>query len=180
MTKDNYIKIQRIFRKSQLRIPIIICGETGCGKTHLVDFISSCLINDEFRCFTLNSGTTQKQILTRLKEYVKEAEKIQGKNNMKEPKKMWILIDEFNTSCHQSLIAEIMIERRSSFSSKLKSIPENIIFIGCCNPFRIDMSERSTDLEEEVGLVVDSNQNKLSHVVYPISDSLLPFIYDFG
>lgn len=94
---------------------------------------------------------------------------------------MWILIDEFNTSCHQSLIAEIMIERKSSYSAKLSGgIPDNIIFIGCCNPFRIDMSNRSTDREQEVGLVVDSDQNKLSHTVYPIADSLLSFIYDFG
>lgn len=58
LTMDNYVKITRIHRKAQIRIPIIICGETGCGKTHLVDFVSSCLLNDEFKCFTLNSGTT--------------------------------------------------------------------------------------------------------------------------
>jgi hypothetical protein len=73
-----------------------------------------------------------------------------------------------------------MIERKSSFSSKLSSIPNNIIFIGCCNPFRLDMSNQNTDHEQEVGLVIESSSNKLSHKVYPISDSLLPFIYDFG
>ena len=59
LTKDNYIKIISIIRKALLRIPVIISGETGCGKTHLVDFVASCLLGDEFRCFTLNAGVTQ-------------------------------------------------------------------------------------------------------------------------
>jgi hypothetical protein len=56
-------------------------------------------------------------------------------NNLDIDKKVWILIDEFNTSVHQSLIAELMIERKSSFSEKLKDIPKNVVFVGCCNPF---------------------------------------------
>jgi midasin (ATPase involved in ribosome maturation) len=81
LTKDNFIKIIRITRKALLRIPIIICGETGCGKTHLVDFVASCLIADEFRCFTLNAGTTQAQIIARLESYVELAGNLQGKNH---------------------------------------------------------------------------------------------------
>jgi hypothetical protein len=73
-----------------------------------------------------------------------------------------------------------MSERRSSVSSKLSTIPDNIVFIGCCNPFRVTTANSKEDEEQEVGLEVEKNGCKLSHKVYPISDSLINYIYDFG
>lgn len=108
ITKDNYIKIIKIVQKSIVKIPIIICGDTGCGKTHIVDFISSCLLEDEFRCFTLHAGVTMEQFVTRMERYFKEARALSSReeqNNLYKPKKMWILVDEFNTSTLQTVLA---------------------------------------------------------------------------
>jgi midasin (ATPase involved in ribosome maturation) len=151
LTKDNFIKIVRIARKAILRIPVVISGETGCGKTHLINFLSSFLIEDEFRCFTLNTGLTEQQIIVKIEEYVQVAQNLKGKNNFGEDKNLWILIDEVNTSYHQSLIAEIVIERKSSFSDKLKTIPKNVIFISCCNPFRLDRSVQVRNQQNNPG-----------------------------
>jgi len=74
----------------------------------------------------------------------------------------------------------MMTERRSTFSEMLAEIPDNMIFVGCCNPFRIDTSNKKMDEEEEVGIIDHASAKKLSHKVYPICDSLLSYVYDFG
>lgn len=74
-----------------------------------------------------------------------------------------------------------MIERKSSFSEKLKDIPKNVVFVGCCNPFQFDISsESNTGQDEEVGLAVEKSTKKLTHRVFPINESILSYIYDFG
>jgi hypothetical protein len=73
-----------------------------------------------------------------------------------------------------------MSERRSTLSSKFSSIPDNIVFVGCCNPFRINVVKKGKQEDEEVGLEVEKRVSKLSHKVYPINYSLINYVYDFG
>lgn len=206
----------QIIQKVMINIPVVIQGETGCGKTHLIDFMASCLRGDEFRCFTLHSGVTQFELINRVESYVEQATELEKKhedylqteelikqakannnadlvteleatlanledecfNNLKEKKLFFVLFDEFNTSPHQALIAEIMNERTCSLSRKLRNIPDTIKFIGCCNPYRIDNTNNSND--EDVGLEVERKNQRLSHKVNPICDNLLGCVYDFG
>jgi hypothetical protein len=73
-----------------------------------------------------------------------------------------------------------MSERRCTFSEKLDRIPDNIVFVGCCNPYRVNVKTRRGQEDEEVGLVVERSNSKLSHKVFPICDSLINYVYDFG
>jgi hypothetical protein len=91
----------------------------------------------------------------------------QGKN-------LWIFFDEFNTSSLQSIVAEIMIDRVCSIEPKIYKIPDNMVFISCCNPFRMKTKKA------EVGLVPKTSDTILSHRVYPIPERLLNYIWDFG
>lgn len=182
ITKDNYIKILKIVQRSLIRIPVIICGDTGCGKTHIVDFIASCLLEDEFRCFTLHAGVTEEQFVTRLAKYFEEARSLQTsekRNNLLKCKKMWILIDEFNTSTLQEHFVELMKDRTSTLSDLLQDVPHNVVFIGCCNPYMI-MEQGTVTNEEDIGYIAESSTKNLSHKVFPISDSLLSYLLDFG
>lgn len=182
ITKDNYIKILKIVQRSLIRIPVIICGDTGCGKTRIVDFIASCLLEDEFKCFTLHAGVTEEQFVTRLAKYFEEARSLQTsekRNNLLKCKKMWILIDEFNTSTLQEHFVELMKDRTSTLSDRLQDVPDNVVFIGCCNPYMI-MEQGSVTNQEDIGYIAESSTTNLSHKVFPISDSLLSYLLDFG
>lgn len=67
------MKILNIYQRARMGLPIVVCGETGCGKTHLIDFLASCLMGDEFRCYTMHAGVTQQQFISRIEEYVEVA-----------------------------------------------------------------------------------------------------------
>jgi hypothetical protein len=81
-----------------------------------------------------------------METYLNQARNLrESHNNLKKEKKMWILVDEFNTSYLQPMLAELMNERTSTYSDLLKDVPDNVIFIGCCNPYMIT-EHKNTDL----------------------------------
>lgn len=60
---DNFLKITLILQRTKLRIPVICIGETGCGKTFMIKFISSVLMNvKEFHHETLHTGYTELEL----------------------------------------------------------------------------------------------------------------------
>ena len=169
ITLDNFMKISLILLKSHLKIPIVMMGESGCGKTYLSEFVSECLMQDRMNELTLYSGVTELDFINFMVKAVEEA------NELKEQgKSLWVFFDEFNTSSLQSIVAEIMIDRVCSIEPKIYRIPENMIFISCCNPFRMKTKKA------EVGLVPKTSDTILSHRVYPIPERLLNYIWDFG
>jgi hypothetical protein len=169
ITLDNFMKICLILLKAHLKIPIVMMGESGCGKTYLSEFVSECLLQDKMKELTLYAGVTELDFIKFMEKACEEAREIapQGKN-------LWVFFDEFNTSSLQSIVAEIMIDRVCSIEPKIYKIPENMIFISCCNPFRMKTKKA------EVGLVPKTSDTILSHRVYPIPERLLNYIWDFG
>jgi hypothetical protein len=169
ITKDNYMKICLILLKAELKVPIIMMGESGCGKTYVSQFVSSVLLGEELRELTLYSGVTEGDLVAFMKSAIVRANELKTIN-----KRVWVFFDEFNTSCLQSIVAEIMLDRICPIDLDIYNIPENIIFISCCNPYR--MKTKKSD----VGLVPKTTDNLLSHRVYPIPERLINFIWDFG
>lgn len=169
ITLDNFMKISLILLKGHLKIPIVMMGESGCGKTYLSEFVSECLLQDKMKELTLYSGVTEIDFINFMIKAVDEANALKplGKN-------LWVFFDEFNTSSLQSIVAEIMIDRVCSIEPKIYHIPENMVFISCCNPFRMKTKKA------EVGLVPKTSDTILSHRVYPIPERLLNYIWDFG
>ena len=150
-------------------MPIVIMGATGCGKTYMINYIASCLLGQTFECFTLNTGVTEGMLIDKLLHAQRQA--VQDY-----PSKVWLLFDEFNTSPLQCLISEIMIERECIFSNRLKHIkfPDNLVFVAACNPYRIKPNTSA------VGLIHESSSRILAHRVYPIPQTLINCIFDFG
>lgn len=59
ITLDNTIKMLKIYSaSSQTKVPLIISGESGMGKTHLLDFLSTKMLGDILRCITIDAGFT--------------------------------------------------------------------------------------------------------------------------
>jgi hypothetical protein len=172
LSTDNFMKICLMLIKGKLNVPIVIMGESGCGKTYLTQFVSKCLLGEELKLLTLYSGITEVELLSFIKSCVDLAKQEKAKG-----KKVWVFFDEFNTTPLQSLICEIMIDRVCSVAPQemnISEIPDNIVFVAACNPYRLRIKQT------DVGLVPKGTDTILSHRVYPIPERILNYVWDFG
>ena len=109
---DNYIKIIMILQRARNRQPIIIMGESGCGKTYLIRFLVEVLMADFafLKMLPMYFSRTAENFAVFIRDSIKLA--------LQNPKKViWLFFDEFNTSNLQSFINEIMSERIFSFNT---------------------------------------------------------------
>jgi Cdc6-like AAA superfamily ATPase len=67
ITTENFMKICLIILKAELKTPIIMMGESGCGKTYVSQYVSSVLLEEELRELTLYSGVTESDFVTFMK-----------------------------------------------------------------------------------------------------------------
>ena len=169
---DNFIKMVRILLNIEAKIPVILMGETGVGKTKLLEMLATLygqgVLN--WHRLQIHAGTTDKKIV----EFIEE---VMEKEKGKDPnQKVWIFLDEINTCNSLGLITEIMCNH----TYLGKPIDERFVFLGACNPYRVINKKM-----RESGLVYYNlkEKNKLNNLVYtvnPLPHSLLNFIFDFG
>ena len=161
-TADNFIKMVLILLRIRENIPIIMMGETGCGKTSLIRKLSELINNGESKMEILNihAGITDQEIVDFLykkrkkdknfiSSIIEEAEKLEKKEKKREDyekrdlkyyeKKLWIFLDEINTCNSMGLICELMTKH----SCQGNPLPKSIVFIGACNPYRIIEKKRA-------------------------------------
>ena len=186
---DNYIKLILILLKLRAKIPIILMGETGCGKTFLIKILSKLLyqkklfenykskkqnkkINYDFLILNFHSGIGNNDIINWIKE--KQLLKDKNNNNKNNNDLIYVFFDEINTCNSMSLINEILCKHTMN-GEELK---ENITFIAACNPYR-KKTEKETK-KEIVGLIKEKKKSKNVYLVNPLPFTLLNFIYDFG
>ena len=53
-TPDNFIKVVLILMRIRMNIPVILMGETGCGKTKLIEMASQLINKGEIKIYKLN------------------------------------------------------------------------------------------------------------------------------
>ena len=163
---DNFKKMILLFYIIKANIPIIIMGETGCGKTSLIIKLNQILNNGEItlKIINIHPGITDEDIC-------KEMKKINEETKDKKDE-IWVFFDEINTCLSLSLLTEIFINRTYN-GEKLN---ENIRLIGACNPYRKRKAEK-----QQCGLSRDDdNENELVYLVQPLPQSLLYYVFSFG
>ena len=179
-TPDNFIKMILILLKIRANIPVILMGETGCGKTSLIKMLFKLLNNGDekkIKIFKIHAGITDKDIIDFIKnELLEEAEKIKKEDDKEEKKlqkgqiyirkKLWVLLDKINTCKSMELISELMCKN----SYQGTRLPSNIVFIATCNPYRCYENEK----------IKRNDNNNLVYKVNPLPHSLLNYIFDFG
>ena len=166
-TKDNYHKLRLIMQRAELEIPVLLIGESGCGKTFMVEFISQVLMEDMYEPFTFHSGVSEVE----LKNYITKC--IEKANGLEKGRRLWMFLDEINTTPLVCQIGELITERRSHIlDNSNEEIPKNIVIISACNPFTVRMSADKN--------MYGSGNSILTHKVYPLPQSILPFAFNYG
>ena len=171
-TRDNFIKMIFIYLRIKSNIPVILMGETGCGKTSLIKMLSLIIHKgeDKLKIMNINEGTIDQDIIN----FIKKCE-----NEIKHDEKMWIFFDEINTCESLGLLSEIIL-KQTVLGKKLK---KNFVFIGSCNPYRKiteKMKESGLILLEEKEKKFFLNKNNLVYKVNPLPTCLINYIFNFG
>ena len=204
-TTDNFIKVILILLRIRAKIPVIMMGETGCGKTTLIEMAFK-LINKkniEIKKLNIHSGTTDKDIIDFIKKLEKEVEKedqILLNNKVKDfydiPKeKRDLYKDEikiFGKNKNEIINRQIWVffdEINTCNSLGLLSeilckktyrnnpINDRFVFIAACNPYRPLLKKRKMD---SVLVHKKATTNNLVYTVNPLPHSLLNFVFNFG
>ena len=189
LTSDNVRKMLAIHMRFRCGIPVIIMGETGCGKTRLVRFL--CDLQKEGRelenmkLVKVHGGTTADMVYRR----VREAE-ILAEQNLKTNKLDTILFfDEANTTEAIFAIKEILCDK--TVQGEPLNPDSGLKIIAACNPYRRHTPEMVKRLERAgLGYRVkaDETEDRLGKVplrqlvyrVHPLPPSMASLVWDFG
>ncbi|XP_073346346.1 E3 ubiquitin-protein ligase rnf213-beta [Pagrus major] len=189
LTADNVMKMLAIHMRFRCGIPVVIMGETGCGKTRLVRFL--CALQREERpvenmvLVKVHGGTTAEMIYRK----VKEAEILAEQNHRMHKLDTILFFDEANTTEAIFAIKEILCDR--SMKGKPLKAGSGLKVIAACNPYRKHSPEMVERLERAgLGYRVRANETEdrlgkvplrqLVYRVHPLPPSLASLVWDFG
>ncbi|KAL2092430.1 hypothetical protein ACEWY4_012228 [Coilia grayii] len=187
LTLDNVMKILAIHLRFESDIPVIIMGETGCGKTRLVQFMCDLLRSGKrgqnMIVVRVHGGTTSDMIYNKVQEAVETS-----KQNEAQDMDTVLFFDEANTTEAINAIKEVICDKtvngKPIDARRLK-------IIAACNPYRKHSQEAIEQLEKAgLGYRVKSEntEEKLGQIpmrqlvyrVQPLPPSLSPLVWDFG
>ena len=172
ITIDNFKKMILLVYRIKANVPVIIMGDTGCGKTSLIIKLNQLLNNGNstVKIINVHSGINDEKLGELMEELENEIR--EGKDKMKKNEEIWLFFDEINTCQSFSLITEIFINRTYNGNK----MSDNIRLIGACNPYR----KRKVN-KEKCGLSFsEDNENELVYLVKPLPQSLLYYVFSFG
>ena len=180
-TSDNFIKMILILLRIRAGIPIIMMGETGCGKTSLIKILSTLLNKGimNLQILNIHAGIKDQDIIKFIEDVNKKAN-----DNNNSLDKIWVFFDEINTCNSMGLISEIFY-KHTYYGKKLNN---RLTFIAACNPYRLkktNIEKRKKEEQEDFCLINEdknnyNNKQKLVYLVNPLPHSLLTSIFDFG
>ncbi|XP_034046727.1 E3 ubiquitin-protein ligase rnf213-alpha [Thalassophryne amazonica] len=189
LTTDNILKMLAIHMRFRCGIPVIIMGETGCGKTRLIRFLCelrrSGVATENMKLVKVHGGTTSGMIYNK----VEEAELIASTNKEDYGFDSVLFFDEANTTEAISSIKEVLCDK----TIKGESLKANsgLQIIAACNPYRKhtdDMIQRlesaglgyrvrAEETDEKLGSIP---LRQLVYRVQALPPSMIPLVWDFG
>ncbi|KAF6032077.1 hypothetical protein EB796_009577 [Bugula neritina] len=186
-------------------IPVIIMGETGCGKTKLIEFMSKLQVPTALKedietmiIVKIHGGTTEEDIIRKVEEGQELALQNQqicqdyaaSFKSERVPSVYTILfLDEANTTEAIGLVKEILCDGRMRGRPLDKT--SGLKIIAACNPYRRHTPDMIEKLKRAgLGYNVSQEDTKdkfgqipMRHLVYRVQalpQSLLPLVWDFG
>lgn len=165
-TPDNMLKMMMIALRIQSNIPVVVMGETGCGKTSLIRRLAH-ICDVHLKVLSVHAGLKEKDIF----ETVRFANKLAIGNRSEE---VWLFFDELNTSEYVGLISDIVCHRELHGNT----LSPNLSFIAACNPYRLRESNRFTKGLQ--GKLSEDALSLLAYRVHPLPEMMLDFVWDYG
>uniref|UniRef100_A0A674GZS2 RING-type E3 ubiquitin transferase n=1 Tax=Taeniopygia guttata TaxID=59729 RepID=A0A674GZS2_TAEGU len=189
LTTDNMLKILAIEMRFRCDIPVVIMGETGCGKTRLVKFLCQLrrklLEVENMKLVKVHGGTTAEMIYAR----IREAEALAKSNKEQYGLDTILFFDEANTTEAVSSIKEVLCDR--TVQGRPLASGSGLRIIAACNPYR-KHTDRMIQRLELAGLgyrvKADDTREKLGSIplrqlvyrVHALPPSMIPLVWDFG
>ena len=172
LTLDNCLKMMVIFLRLACDIPVVIMGETGCGKTRLIQFFTNLHKGDLAKNLLhvkIHGGTTADDIIKKLKEAVKLSKdnyaKLPSRTYRYKPITAVLFFDEANTTEEVGLIKEIMCDL--TYNGNKIDIDHGLKIIAAVNPYRKHTQQMIEKLESAgLGFYVSTSdtKEKLGHI----------------
>lgn len=189
LTTDNILKMMAIHMRFRCGIPVIIMGETGCGKTRLIKFM--CELRrcgapaENMKLVKVHGGTTSEMIY----EKVKEAETLARTNKENHDLDSVLFFDEANTTEAVNSIKEILCD--NSVQGEELGSNTGLYIIAACNPYRKHTDQmikrleasglgyrvRAEETEDRLGSIP---LRQLVYRVHVLPPSMIPLVWDFG
>jgi MoxR-like ATPase len=167
LTTDNIIKMILIILRVRVNIPVIIMGETGCGKTSLVRYLANTCGVKFFYTFNVHAGISEEEII----KFINEKESLVS--DIEE--QVWIFLDEINTCDHLGLISDIMCHHLLLG----RPLTKNLVFLAACNPYKKRPEEQIKTAGLEGKNIVDE-YSKLVYRVHPLPEAMIDYVWDYG
>ncbi|ELK12270.1 RING finger protein 213 [Pteropus alecto] len=189
LTTDNMLKILAIEMRFRCGIPVVIMGETGCGKTRLIKFLSDLRRGgtdaETMRLVKVHGGTTADAIYSK----VTEAEELALLNKSSCGLDTILFFDEANTTEAVSCIKEVLCDRTVDGRPLVQD--SGLHVIAACNPYRMHSAQMIARLESAgLGYRVSAQDTadrlgsiplrQLVYRVHALPPSLIPLVWDFG
>ncbi|RXN29563.1 E3 ubiquitin-protein ligase RNF213-alpha-like protein [Labeo rohita] len=189
LTTDNILKMLAIHMRFRCGIPVIIMGETGCGKTRLIKFLCemhrSGVATDNMKLVKVHGGTSSDMIYTK----VSEAEAMALRNKLDYGFDTVLFFDEANTTEAISSIKEILCDNTAEGQDLAGDTGLQII--AACNPYRkhtdvmikrlesagLGYRVRAEETDEKLGSIP---LRQLVYRVQALPPSMIPLVWDFG
>jgi hypothetical protein len=161
LTLDNCLKMMAIYLRFRCNIPVMIMGETGCGKTRLIKYLCDLHLHQDIKNLKIlmhvkvHGGTTADIIKKKLDEAILLAQanyqtlysrrNLMGKKIGDIPASCILFFDEANTTEAIGLIKEIMCD--SSCNGNKIDFRYGLKIIAACNPYKKHSNEMIMKLE---------------------------------
>uniref|UniRef100_A0A8C3XRT9 RING-type E3 ubiquitin transferase n=1 Tax=Chelydra serpentina TaxID=8475 RepID=A0A8C3XRT9_CHESE len=189
LTTDNILKIFAIEMRFRCGIPVIIMGETGCGKTRLIKFLCELRRSggdaENMKLVKVHGGTSAEMIYAK----IREAEDVAVSNKRQHQVDTILFFDEANTTQAVGSIKEVLCDR--TVEGQPLSSGSGLQIIAACNPYR-KHTEKMIQRLESAGLgyrvKADKTKDKLGSIplrqlvyrVHALPPSMIPLVWDFG
>ncbi|XP_067914411.1 E3 ubiquitin-protein ligase rnf213-alpha-like isoform X2 [Heterodontus francisci] len=189
LTADNMMKMLAIHMRFRCEIPVIIMGETGCGKTRLIKFLCDLQKGkhdtETMKLVKVHGGTTAETIYAK----IAEAEKLAIENKRNYDLETVLFFDEANTTEAIHAIKEVLCDK--TVQGKAMKCNTGLKIIAACNPYRkhsADMIERLEKAGLGYRVKAEETEDRLGKVplrqlvyrVQPLPPSMIPLVWDFG
>ncbi|CAB4390800.1 unnamed protein product [Rhizophagus irregularis] len=165
LSSDNLIKMALILLRVRSNVPVVICGEAGCGKTSLIAYLAI-MIEVQFQTLNLHAGIDEKTFMLFINDAMKKA----GKGEI------WLLFNGINT-CNQIELLADLISRRMLNG---KYIHPNIRLFSTCNPYRLRTGAQSKAIDLTTKVKKYEEKSNLVYQVTPLPDQILDYVFDYG